>query len=208
MMRAMRGRGFTVTILLALLAACASTSIVEEWQSPDYKGGPFKRLLVVGVTKEATVRRIFEDEFVRQLRARGTDAVASYTLIPEDGQVDRPRLERAVQESGADGVVITRVLKVEQRTQVVPGTPAFPAFGTDIYRHYGTGWGGVWTGYASPPAVFQYEEVRAETKLFGARNAALVWAAQSEVFAPTDARKDSADFAARIIAALASRKLI
>ena len=208
MMRAMRGRGFTVTILLALLAACASTSIVEEWQSPDYKGGPFKRLLVVGVTKEATVRRIFEDEFVRQLRARGTDAVASYTLIPEDGQVDRPRLERAVQESGADGVVITRVLKVEQRTQVVPGTPAFPGFGTDIYRHYGTGWGGVWTGYASPPAVFQYEEVRAETKLFGARNAALVWAAQSEVFAPTDARKDSADFAARIIAALAARKLI
>ena len=208
MMRAMRGRGSTVTILLALLAACASTSIVEEWQSPDYKGGPFKRLLVVGVTKEATVRRIFEDEFVRQLRARGTDAVASYTLIPEDGQVDRPRLERAVQESGADGVVITRVLKVEQRTQVVPGTPAFPGFGTDIYRHYGTGWGGVWTGYASPPAVFQYEEVRAETKLFGARNAALVWAAQSEVFAPTDARKDSADFAARIIAALASRKLI
>jgi hypothetical protein len=208
MMRAMRGRGFTVTILLALLTACASTSIVEEWQSPDYKGGPFKRLLVVGVTKEATVRRIFEDEFVRQLRARGTDAVASYTLIPEDGQVDRPRLERAVQESGADGVVITRVLKVEQRTQVVPGTPAFPGFGTDIYRHYGTGWGGVWTGYASPPAVFQYEEVRAETKLFGARNAALVWTAQSEVFAPTDARKDSADFAARIIAALASRKLI
>ena len=204
----MCARAFAVAILLALLAGCASTSIVEQWQSPDYKGGPFKRLLVVGVTKEATVRRIFEDEFVRQLRARGTDAVASYTLIPEDGQVDRPRLERAVKESGADGVIITRVVKVEQRTQIVPGTPAFPGFGTDIYGHYGTGWGGVWTGYASPPAVFQYEEVRVETKLFAARDAALVWAAQSEVFAPTDARKDSADFVSRIIAALASRKLI
>lgn len=204
----MRARVLAATLLAALLAACASTSIVEQWQSPDYKGGPFRRLLVVGVTKEATVRRIFEDEFVRQLRARGTDAVASYTLIPEDGQVERPRLERAVKESGADGVVITRVLGVEQRTQIVPGTPAFPGFGTDIYGHYGTGWGGVWTGYASPPAVFQYEEVRVETKLFAAGNAALVWAAQSEVFAPTDARKDSADFASRIIAALAARRLI
>ena len=77
--------------------------IVEQWQAPASAAGPFKRLLVVGVTKEATVRRIFEDEFVRQLRARGTDAVASYTLIPEDGQVDRPRLERAVKESRADG---------------------------------------------------------------------------------------------------------
>lgn len=194
--------------VFALLAACASTTIVEQWQSPDYKGGPFKRVLVVGISKEATVRRIFEDEFVRQLRARGTDAVAGYTLIPEDGQVDRPRLERAVKEAGADGVIVTRVVKVEQKTQVVPGTPAFPGFGTDIYGFYGTGWGGVWTGYASPPAVFQYEEVQAETKLFDARNAQLVWAAQSDIFAPTDARKDSADFASRIIAALAARKLI
>ena len=196
------------SVVLALLSACSSTTLVDQWQSPDFKGGPFKRILVVGITKEAVIRRVFEDEFVRQLRARGTDAVASYTLIPEDGQVERPRLERAVKEAGADGVIVTRVVKVEQKTQVVPGTPAFPGFGTDIYGFYGTGWGGVWTGYASPPAVFQYEEVRAETKLFDARSAALVWAAQSDIFAPTDARKDSADFASRIIAALASRKLI
>ena len=163
---------------------------------------------MVGVTKQAAVRRIFEDEFVRQLRARGTGAVPSYTLVPEDGQVDRPRLERAVTESRADAVIVTRVVKVEHRTQVVPGTPAFPGFGTDIYGFYGSGWGGVWTGYASPPAVFQYDEVKVETKLFQAGDAALVWAAQSNVFAPTDARKDSADFASRIIAALASRKLI
>ena len=206
-MRLMRPRVLVVAAL-ALLAACASTTIVDQWESPGYSGGPFKRLLVVGVTKEAAVRRIFEDEFVRQLRARGTDAVASYTFIPEDGQVDQPRLERAVKESNADGVIVTRVVKVEHRTQVVPGTPAFPGFGTDIYGFYGSGWGGVWTGYASPPAVFQYDEVKVETKLFHAGNAALVWAAQSDVFAPTDARKDSADFASRIIAALASRKLI
>ena len=192
----------------AFLAACASITIVDQWQSPDFKGGPFKRILVVGITKEATVRRIFEDEFVGQLRARGTGAVASYTLIPEDGPVEQPRLERAVKESGGDAVLITRVVRVEHRTQVVPGTPAFPGFGRDIYGVYGTGWGGVWTGYASPPAVFQYDEVKVETKLFDARTATLVWAAQSDVFAPTDARKDSADFAARIIGALAARKLI
>jgi hypothetical protein len=203
----MPARALAVAALL-LVCACSSTTVVDQWQSPDFKGGPFKRILVVGVTSQAAVRRIFEDEFVRQLRARGTDAVASYTLIPEDGQVERSRLERAVKEAGADGVIVTRVVKVEQKTQVVPGTPAFPGFGTDIYGFYGTGWGGVWTGYASPPAVFQYEEVRAETKLFDARSAALVWAAQSDIFAPTDARKDSADFASRIIAALASRKLI
>src|SRR5262245_39473609 len=140
----MLARALAVTALL-LFSACSSTTVVDQWQSPDFKGGPFKRMLVVGVSTQAAVRRIFEDEFVRQLRARGTDAVASYTLIPEDGQVDRARLERAVKEAGADGVIVTRVVKVEQKTQVVPGTPA-PGFGTDFYGFYGTGWGGVWTG--------------------------------------------------------------
>jgi hypothetical protein len=192
---------------LALLAACASTTIVEQWQSPAYTGGPFKRILVVGVTTQTTARRVFEDEFVRQLRARGTDAVASYTFIPEDGPASRERLAQAVKESGADGVIVTRVVKVERKTQVVPGAPVFPT-SRDIYGYYGVGFAGVWTGYPVPPTVIQYEDVELESQLFDARDAALVWAAQSDVFAPTDPRKDSAGFAATIIKALAERKLI
>ncbi len=88
---------------LALAAACASTTVVEQWQSPDHAAGPFKRILVVGVTQQAATRRIFEDEFVRQLRGRGTDAVASHAYVPEDGAVSKDRLAAAVARSGADG---------------------------------------------------------------------------------------------------------
>ena len=86
-------------LALLALASCSTTTIVDQWQSPGYTGGPFKRILVVGITKEAMTRRIFEDEFVKQLKARGTDAIASYTLIAEEGPVDKARLEAAVRES-------------------------------------------------------------------------------------------------------------
>ena len=192
---------------LALLAACAATTIVEQWQCPAYTGGPFKRILVVGVTTQATTRRVFEDEFVRQLKARGTDAVASYTFIPEDGPASRERLAQAVKQSGADGVIATRIVKGERKTQVMPGAPVFP-MSRDSYGYYGAGFAGVWTGYAVPPTVIQHEDVKVESQLFEARDASLVWSARSDVFAPTDPRKDSADFAATLIKALAERKLI
>ena len=60
----------------------------------------------------------------------------------------------------------------------------------------------------TPPTVFQYDDVRVETQLFDARTAALVWSAHSDVFAPTEPARDSADFAETMIKALAARKLI
>jgi len=36
----------------------------------------------MGISSKPDVRRFFEDEFVRELKARGTSAIASYTVIP------------------------------------------------------------------------------------------------------------------------------
>jgi hypothetical protein len=52
---------------LTLAAACASTTVLEQWQSPDYAAGPFKRILVVGVTRQATTRRVIEALAQRKL---------------------------------------------------------------------------------------------------------------------------------------------
>ena len=191
------------------LAACSTTTIVDQWQSPAYTGGPFKRILVVAITKEAMTRRIVEDEFVKQLKARGTDAIASYTLIAEQGPVDKSRLEAALRESRSDAAITTRVVQVDRKTQIVPGAPLMLIPGQyDIYGYYGAGFPGVWAGYSTPPTVFQYDDVRVEAQLFDARTAALVWTANSDVFAPTEPARDSADFAETMIKALAARKLI
>jgi hypothetical protein len=186
-----------------LLGGCASTKLVNVWQNPKFSGPQLHAILIIGVTKQAGIRRTFEDEFVRQLEAQGVRAVASYTLIPEDGEVPKDRLSQAVKEAGVEGVLITRLVKVERQTQVYPGSFAGPPY-MGFYGFYSS----AWIGYYDPPQVYTYEVVTSETNLFDSRNETLIWSGTSETFSPRDVKKDTQDFASVIIKALGGSKLI
>lgn len=197
---------FVLVLVLAVAGCAGPTRIVQQWQDPAYTGGAFKRVFVIGVTRESTVRRVFEDAFCAQLKARGVDCIQSYTLVPEDGLAPRDRYDAAVREARADAVFISQVLRVERRTEVVPAGPT--VFG-GAYGYYGSAWGGpLYMGYAMPPTVFQYNEVYVESRLFSVRSDQPVWTAQSEIFAPSNPQRDSEDFARTMIGALAARKLL
>jgi hypothetical protein len=204
----MPGRITLLSLAALALAACASQPrIVQQWSDPAFEAHGFRRVLVLGVTKDATLRRVFEDEFSASLRARGIEAIQAYTLVPEDGQADRPRIEQAVRATRADAVILTRVLRVERRTELVPMAPmpAHPGF----WGGYGAAWGGpLWPGYAQPPMVIQFDEVYVESQLWDVKTDRMVWSAVTEVFAPTNPREDSVSYSRVILDALAARGLI
>jgi hypothetical protein len=198
----------TLILLVAVaVAGCAGpTRIIQEWQDPAYAGGPLKRIFVIGITPDATVRRVFEDAFCAALRSRAVECIQSYTLVPEDGIASRERYDGAVAKARADGVFIARVLRVERRTEVIPSGPA--TFG-GAYGFYGSAWGGpLFIGYAAPPTVVQFDQAFVESRLFSVTSDQPVWTAQSEVFAPSNPQRDSEHFARTMIEALAARKLL
>ena len=194
-------------LLLFLAAAfasgCASTQIVNAWQDPKFSGPPLKRIMVIGVTKQAGIRRTFEDQFVRELDAKGVPGVASYTLIPEDGEVPKERLAQAVKESGVEGVLITRLVKVEVQTQVYAAPYAGPPY-FGFYGYYSS----AWVGYYDPPQIYSYDIVTAETNLFDAASDTLIWSGTTQTFSPRNVKKDARDFANVIIKALSASHII
>ncbi len=195
-------------LLLALaVAGCAGpTRIVQQWQDPAFTGGAFRRVFVIGVTHDATVRRVFEDAFCAQLKARSVECIQSYTLVPEDGIAPRERYDGAVAQARADAVFITRVLRVDRRIELIPTAPM--AFG-GAYGFYGSAWGGpLFMGYAAPPTVVQFDQAFVESRLFSVKSDQPVWTAQSEIFAPSNPQRDSDNFSRTMIDALAARKLI
>jgi hypothetical protein len=202
-----RGAARIWLLAAVVLAACAGpTRIVQQWQDPGFTGGPFKRVFVIGVTHGSTVRRVFEDAFCAELKARGVECVQSYTLVPEDGIAPRERYDSAVREARADSVFIARVQRVERRTEVIPSSA--PVFG-GAYGFYGAAWGGpLFMGYAAPPTVIQFDQAFVESRLFSVKSDQPVWTATSEVFAPSNPQQDSQDFARTMIEALAARKLL
>jgi hypothetical protein len=191
-----------LTSLGLLLAACASTTISNSWTSPDYKGPPLKKLMVVAISKQPATRRTFEDEFVKELKAAGVDAVASYNFIPEDGQAEEARVTQAVKESGAQGVLITRFVKVDVNTPYAPAYPGMMGMG------YSVGYAGAWGSYYDPPMVNQPDTLVLETSLYGVDESHLLWSGTTETFAPTNVKQEMQGFAKVIIGALKKRKLI
>lgn len=42
------------------LASCASTQLVQQWSNPAYTSSSLKRVMVIGVTRQASIRRAFD----------------------------------------------------------------------------------------------------------------------------------------------------
>lgn len=187
-----------------LLSACASTKLVNVWQDPNYTGPPFKNILVMGVTENPGERRTFEDVFSAELKLRGITAVPSYTRVPKAGQIERTKLATLITETGIDGILTTRLVKVKTETRYTPGyTTTYPAVG-----YYGGFYDYYDSAYVGPSTIQQYNVVTLETNIFEVKAQNLVWSGTTETFAPGKLEKESARFAQLIIKALAERKLI
>ncbi len=196
-------------LLSALLLAgtgCASTTLTSVWRDPSYAGGPLRTMLVMGISEETGIRRIFEDEFSARLKSVGVVAIPSYTLIPRDGPAERAVIDAAIEKAGAQGVLATRLLRIERRTSYAPGyIGAVPAVG--YYRNFHGYYSSAWVRYA-PPQVYDYDIVALETNLWSPRQGELIWSGITESFAPSDVRRATQEFADVIIKALREQKLI
>jgi hypothetical protein len=186
-----------------LLGGCAATQIINQWSNPSYAAASFKRILVIGVSKQTSIRRTFEDEFVAQLKAAGTDAAPSYEFTPEDGPVEESRLARAVKQAGADAVITTRLVRVEKQAEYIPGTYGpYPGFG--FYRWYSS----AWVGFYEPPRLRFYDIYISETSLYDVRNDRLVWSGIAKTTKLDDIRSEIQEFVDVVITALREKNLL
>ena len=139
-----------------LLAGCASTTLQSAWFDSSFNGPAFKRVLVVGVTGNFTDRRVFDDIFAKMLTDAGVQGIPGYQFVDDAPSTNDSAFNAGVTRSGADAVLLVRLLGVDTRTQVtttmVPamgGSPFAGPFGGPFRTGpYGVAWGPVW--YAVP----------------------------------------------------------
>jgi len=172
-----QGNLFIVLILGVLLAtACATTQLTSVWKDPSYQARPAK-VMVIGVAKVPLNRRLFEDEFVLQLKARGTEAIASYTVLADNQQDDQAAIAAKVKALGADTVLITRLVSKKTVQFYVPGTVYYPPpYYYSWPDYYGYGYRYLY----SPGYIAEDQYAVIETNLYETGSDKLVWAATSE----------------------------
>lgn len=103
-----------------LLAGCASSELVDVWSDPSFQSPPLNKMLVISVGKNPVHRRIWEDAFSVELVRHNVAATPSYRSFP-DAVPDTEQVMQIMRSNGFDGVLVTRWLPSETKTQYMQG---------------------------------------------------------------------------------------
>src|SRR5258706_11214085 len=189
-------------ITLALNGCSTATPIVSEWRNPAPASGAFQRLMVGGPSGDVSMRRNFEDEFVAQLAAVGVDALASYRYVPENEETNENNLKQAAQKARADGLLLMRSVRVEEKTN-------YPLIGPEIsFGIFGSNVGAGWSGIPGTSGPYRYNEYTSETALYDLAKNELVWTGTVKTTEPTNVQTAIKSYVQTITKALAAQNLL
>lgn len=163
--------------VFALVASCSTTNTKLEtsWRSPEATTLRFDKVVALAVTPDAATSRRIEDE----LAQRVPGAVAGYSVVPDEAREDDAELARFIEASGADGMLVVRMIGQDERTRWVPGS--FPNY---YYSPYG------YHRYRGPyyndPGYMRVEEVfRFETNVYDLEPETLLWSGLTSTVSPS-----------------------
>lgn len=162
---------FTVKLLhcvfiVTLLSGCASLKVVETWHKPA--ASTHKKIMILGIANDETVRKLFENIIVDELRHRMISAVASHTILPDLDKTNRAGVVAAVHAAGCDAVLTTRVLVKGDGTVTQQ-----QASGDSLGYVYG----------ASPLTTYgSFLKATLQSSLYDAKTEEIIWSATFKTF--------------------------
>jgi hypothetical protein len=196
--------GIAVIIFItpALNGCSTATPIVSEWRNPAQASGAFQRLMIGGPSGDDSIRRNFEDEFVAQFAAVGVDALASYRYVPENEAANENNLKQAAQNARADGLLLMRSVKVEEKT-------SYPMIGPEIsFGIFGSNVGAGWSGLPGASGPYRTSEYTSETVLYDLAKNELVWTGTVKTTESPNVQTAIKSYVQTITKALAGQNLL
>lgn len=165
---------FIGILISTMLFGCAATTTkpVCEWRNPEYQGGAFKNILIVGLAKKESPRRLFENTFVDSLKQEHADATASLTVLSGTSRPTKQEICDAVKKENFDAVLLTHMVSIGQE-DVSPAPDASKSF----YSYYLS---------VNDEALPSYTatSVKLQTCLYDVKTEKLVWRMQSATIDP------------------------
>jgi hypothetical protein len=110
--------GCLLIILLLGSVSFAQTVLTDVWKDKEY-ASTAKKIAVFCLVQDRARRIIIEDDFMRQLKARGVDSVPGYIIIPPDKMVDNKTALTKIRDLGANAILTIRLIdRLTAQTQI------------------------------------------------------------------------------------------
>jgi hypothetical protein len=175
-----------MAIASATTVLVASVKFTSTWKSMNAGSVSFagKKVAALVISQDDGLRVAGEESLVRELNARGMQAVATYRIAPKE-ELQRAETAKTWFEKGnIEGVVALRPVSADRRRAYTDGMWVNPNYST-FWGYYGYGWGSVYV----PGTAHEETVVVVETTIYSVPGNELLWAAVSETTNPADLRK-------------------
>ncbi len=183
-------RRLLLTTLPATVLAAAVVSAAPDfksvWKSPDAAQVSFagKKIAALVITQDDSLRMSGEESLVRELTARGLQAVATYRMAPKEVLQSAESARGWFEKAGVEGVVALRPVSSEKRIAYNDSLWMSPSYNT-FWGYYGYSYSTVVViGGADRDTV-----VTVESLIFSVPRNQLMWAAVSETRNPKTLQK-------------------
>jgi hypothetical protein len=195
---------FFAAALMTLSCASPSMQLTDNWRNSTYTGPAYKKIMVVAMTKRDDLRQPIEDEFAKQLRSRGVEAVTCYECIPDPDKVTREELAKVSQGMGIEAYLIVRVLGVGIDVQTSRAESPSPMAASDNVDSMLS-----MRGLGPEPSMSRRSEVvTLESRLYDGKTAEIVWRSTVNAVNPSPSEGQISKFVSLELRALGDKKLI
>jgi hypothetical protein len=158
-------------------------------------------VLVVGLMRDETVRRLYEDAMAAELTARGITAAKSYDIVDFELDGEPHRVVEAARGQGAEYLLSTAVIDRSTKTVVYNDPPMMVGYGGWYSRNWGV-------GMAGPTTIREYAVFAAETSLVEVATDRIEWTVRTRSTAGSDIAADVRDFVAAILGEMTAAGLL
>jgi hypothetical protein len=112
-----------IVFIVLFTSSCVTANLPTTWVDQEFKEGPFKKIVVIGLFRNYATRKEFETEIVKRIQANSsTVAISSLKFMKPDSVYEQGSMEAQFKEMGIDGILIVRTKSIENVERYVPGT--------------------------------------------------------------------------------------
>jgi hypothetical protein len=167
----------SILFLLLGISSCSTTKSVATWSDPQYSGGPLKKIVVIGVFKNLSSRKEFEEKIVKKINENsGVEAVPSLKFMTPGVKYEHKNMEKMFSEKGFDGILIVRTKSVSNISTYVPGGNSLVRNVQRInYPSYHNYYLVTWKSVREPAYFNEAYVVSTESSLFLNSNDKMIW---------------------------------
>lgn len=166
-------------VFVCLCQGCTKSTLKYSWSDNTYEGTVKEPILVIGVFKEPTAHKIYEDSFVAEFQKAGVVALPSYKYDLGTSQPSMEKLQQIVKQAGASTVLITHLLNEKSSSYQFPEKGYVYAGGMtwdEVSGYHSAIYAAVWGGNKSVDKTVD----RMEAVLFDGKSGKHIWSARSK----------------------------